>query len=101
MLLEASSGRFSFPVKNLIQSLFSADEKGSLGSVYSLLRMGAAIYTALWDTGYYGRSRSLLNVMNPAGIELEKGTRLIQLVFFKLGSGLVKGYEGEYRGEDI
>jgi len=67
----------------------------------SLLRMGAAIYTALWDTGYYGRSRSLLNVMNPAGIELEYGTRLIQLVFFKLGSGLEKGYAGKFRGENI
>lgn len=67
----------------------------------SLLRMGAAIYTALWDTGYYGRSRSLLSVMNPAGIELENGARLIQLVFFKLGSGLEKGYEGKYRGENI
>ncbi|UCE28408.1 MAG: deoxyuridine 5'-triphosphate nucleotidohydrolase [Candidatus Coatesbacteria bacterium] len=66
----------------------------------SLLRMGAAVYTALWDTGYYGQSRSLLSVMNPAGIELEKGARLIQLVFFKLGSRLEKGYEGKYRGEN-
>jgi dUTP pyrophosphatase len=67
----------------------------------SLLRMGAAMHMALWDTGYYGRSRSFLSVMNPAGIELEKGARLIQLVFFKLGSGLDKGYDGKYSGENI
>lgn len=67
----------------------------------SLLRMGAAVHTALWDTGYYGRSRSLLNVINPAGIELEKGARLLQLIFFKLGSELETGYDGEYRGENI
>lgn len=67
----------------------------------SLLRMGAAVYTALWDTGYYGRSRSLLSVMNPVGIELEKGTRLIQLIFFKLGKQLESGYGGEYKGENI
>lgn len=67
----------------------------------SLLRMGAAIYTALWDTGYYGRSQSLINVINPAGLELEKGTRLIQLIFFKLGTRLKAGYEGKYRGENV
>jgi dUTP pyrophosphatase len=66
----------------------------------SLLRMGAAVHTALWDTGYYGRSRSLLNVMNQAGIELEKRARLIQLIFFKLGRELEGRYEGEYRGEN-
>lgn len=67
----------------------------------SLLRMGAAIYTALWDSGYFGRSQSLLTVFNPAGIELERGARLIQLVFFKLGSAVEKGYEGTYKGENV
>lgn len=67
----------------------------------SLLRMGATLYTALWDTGYYGKSRSPLNVMNPAGIELQRGARLLQLIFFKLGYELEGGYEGVYKGENV
>jgi dUTP pyrophosphatase len=65
----------------------------------SLLRMGAAVATALWDTGYRGRSRALLTVAAPEGIRLQRGARLIQLVFLKLPSPLSRGYEGAFQGE--
>lgn len=65
----------------------------------SLLRMGAAVATALWDTGYRGRSRALLLVASPSGVRLQRGARLIQLVFFKLPSPLADGYRGTFQGE--
>ena len=65
----------------------------------SLLRMGATVATALWDTGYRGRSRALLFVANPAGIRLRRGARLIQLVFLRLPAPLARGYAGQYQGE--
>ena len=66
----------------------------------SLLRMGAWIGTALWDSGYEGRSESLLVVENPAGIRLQQGARLIQLLFFTLGKDAGKTYTGRYKGEN-
>jgi dUTP pyrophosphatase len=66
----------------------------------SLLRMGAWIATALWDSGYEGRSESLLVVENPAGIRIQRGARLIQLVFFALGKAAGKLYQGRYKGEN-
>lgn len=65
----------------------------------SLLRMGAAVATALWDTGYRGRSRALLTVAAPEGIGLQRGARLIQLVFLKLPTPLSRGYDGTFQGE--
>ncbi len=65
----------------------------------SLLRMGVAVATALWDTGYRGRSRALLWVASPAGVRLQRGARLIQLVFLKLPSPLADGYRGAFQGE--
>jgi dUTP pyrophosphatase len=66
----------------------------------SLLRMGAWIATALWDSGYQGRSESLLMVENPAGISIQRGARLIQLIFFTLGRDAGKLYDGRYQGEN-
>jgi dUTP pyrophosphatase len=65
----------------------------------SLLRMGATVATALWDTGYRGRSRALLLVTSPAGVRLQRGARLIQLVFLKLRAPLADGYAGAFQGE--
>lgn len=67
----------------------------------SLLRMGAMIEGALWDSGYIGRSQSLLVVTNPNGIELRKDARLIQLVFLKGESDADKLYSGVYQGENL
>ena len=65
----------------------------------SLLRMGAAVHTALWDSGYAGRSRALLAVFNPAGIRVRLETRLIQLVFLRITAPPGQGYRGAYQGE--
>lgn len=66
----------------------------------SLLRCGASLHTAVWDAGYCGRSESLLVVYNPAGLELEKDARVLQLIFSKL-TGESMGYNGQYQGEHI
>ena len=50
----------------------------------SLLRSGAHIATALWDSGYSGRSGSVLVVHNPAGLRLKRDARVLQLVFYGL-----------------
>ena len=66
----------------------------------SLLRCGVTINTAVWDAGYSGRSESLLVVYNPKGFELQKDSRIVQLVFFQL-TGETEGYNGTYQGENI
>ncbi len=66
----------------------------------SVLRSGAQIGTALWDSGYSGRSGSLLVVSNPAGIRVKKDARVLQLVFFELDSPAEKTYAGRYQNEN-
>ena len=66
----------------------------------SLLRCGVTVNTAVWDTGYSGRSQSLLVVYNPRGIRLEKNARIVQLVFFTLDRE-TEGYRGAYQGENL
>ncbi|KPJ54046.1 deoxyuridine 5'-triphosphate nucleotidohydrolase [candidate division TA06 bacterium DG_24] len=67
----------------------------------TLLRNGMTVHTALWDSGYVGRSESLLVVYNPYGCRVRKDARLIQLVFFKLSRPVRVGYSGRYSGENI
>jgi dUTP pyrophosphatase len=67
----------------------------------SLLRMGATISTALWDSGYMGRSEALLTIFNPHGLKLEKNTRMLQLIFFPLGEGVEETYNGKYQLENM
>jgi dUTP pyrophosphatase len=67
----------------------------------SLCRIGATLGTAVWDAGYRGRSTALLFVANPAGIRLERGARLLQLVFFTRDAPTVRGYDGTYQGENL
>ena len=66
----------------------------------SLLRCGAALHTAVWDAGYRGRSESLLIVYAEAGVRLERGTRVMQLVFVRLDS-FTHAYAGAYQRENI
>lgn len=66
----------------------------------TVLRSGAQIGTALWDSGYSGRSGSLLVVSNPAGIRIKKDARVLQLVFFELDSPAEKTYAGRYQNEN-
>ena len=67
----------------------------------TLCRIGATIHTAVWDAGYEGRSSSLLSVMNPHGIQLQKNARVMQLVFFGVSNPPETGYSGIYQGENI
>jgi dUTP pyrophosphatase len=66
----------------------------------SLLRCGVTVGTAVWDTGYNGRSQSLLIVYHPQGFRLQRNARVIQLVFMKV-TGETEGYSGTYQQENI
>lgn len=69
----------------------------------SLLRCGATVETAVWDSGYNGRSESLLVVHNPSGLGLLPNARVVQLVFFVNTKRLKRkeGYSGIYDRENI
>ncbi|MCG2727578.1 MAG: deoxyuridine 5'-triphosphate nucleotidohydrolase [Candidatus Methanoperedenaceae archaeon] len=67
----------------------------------SLLRCGATIETAVWDTGYSGRSESLLVVYNEKGFKVKKNARVLQLLFFRLNEEVHKGYSGIYQNENV
>ncbi|MBI4777441.1 deoxyuridine 5'-triphosphate nucleotidohydrolase [Candidatus Desantisbacteria bacterium] len=66
----------------------------------SLLRCGVSVETAVWDSGYSGRSEALLLVHNPYGFRVKKDARLIQLLFFRLPEMVNQGYTGIYQGEN-
>jgi dUTP pyrophosphatase len=66
----------------------------------SLLRMGVSVHTAVWDSGYKGRSEALLVVYNESGFRIKKDARVLQLVFMRLESAQ-EGYKGRYMGENI
>lgn len=67
----------------------------------SLLRMGATIYTAVWDPGYEGRGEGLLTVFNPFGIEIEAGAQVAQLVFVEMDRETRRLYRGAYYRENL
>lgn len=67
----------------------------------TLLRMGATIYTALWDPGYEGRGEGLLVVFNPYGIEIEVGAQVAQLLFIRLDRETSFVYRGSYQRENL
>ena len=66
----------------------------------TLLRSGVAIHTAVWDAGYSGRGEGLLSVLNARGWRLQRGARVLQLVFFRLSAPTLEGYRGRYLGEN-
>jgi dUTP pyrophosphatase len=67
----------------------------------SLLRMGVHVPTAVWDAGYRGRGEGLLQVLNPHGVRLERGARIVQLVVFRLSEAARGGgYAGAYQHEN-
>lgn len=67
----------------------------------SLLRCGVSVETAVWDSGYSGRSEALLLVHNPYGFRVKKDARLIQLLFFRLPEIVDQGYAGVYQRENM
>ena len=66
----------------------------------SLLRCGVTVHMAVWDAGYSGRSQSLLTVYNPMGFQIQKNSRVAQLVFMEL-TDETEAYNGAYQGENI
>ena len=67
----------------------------------SLLRSGVSIHTAVWDAGYQGRSQALLVVHHRGGYRVQKGGRLMQLVFWRLAMPVEQGYQGKYQMENL
>ncbi len=67
----------------------------------SLLRSGVSIHTAVWDAGYQGRSQSLLVVHHPSGYRIQRGARLMQLIFFRLPRPAGEGYQGHFQRENL
>ena len=67
----------------------------------SLNRSGVTIHGAVWDAGYHGRSTSLLSVLNLAGFRVQRGARVMQLVFFSLSQSTANLYRGRYQGENL
>ena len=67
----------------------------------SLLRSGVSVHTAVWDAGYCGRSQALLVVYHPGGYRLQRGARLMQLIFFRLPQPVSQGYQGRFQGENL
>lgn len=67
----------------------------------SLLRSGVTIHAAVWDAGYSGYGEGLLSVLAPQGYRLQRGARVLQLVFFRLGLAVAEGYRGQYQHEGV
>lgn len=67
----------------------------------SLLRCGVTVESAVWDSGYRGRSESMLVVYNPHGFRVKKGARLLQLIFYSLRTEVSEGYCGRYQNENL
>lgn len=62
----------------------------------TLVRTGSAIHTGVWDSGYEGKSGSLLVVTNPTFFEY--GAKVMQMVFAQT-VGSTDTYNGSYQGE--
>ena len=67
----------------------------------SLLRSGVSIHTAVGDAGYRGRYQALLVVHLTSGYRLQKGARVMQLVFVSLARPVSQGYQGKFQGENL
>ncbi|MDV0445429.1 dCTP deaminase, dUMP-forming [Methanimicrococcus sp. At1] len=67
----------------------------------SLTRSGVVLGTAVWDAGYSGRSECLVIVHNPAGFDMKKNARVMQLLFFRLGTDAANLYNGVYQNENV
>ena len=66
----------------------------------SLMRMGATLHTALWDSGYKGQGLGILHVHNPHGITLLQNARIGQFVLVRT-ENVKEGYKGIYHEEGL
>lgn len=98
-IYELAAGAYRIRYKELVKV---PDDALALAIPRStLLRIGATIFTAVWDPGYEGRGEGLMVVFNPHGIELEEGVQVAQLVFVKLDRATRFVYRGSYYRENI
>jgi len=67
----------------------------------TLIRCGASVHTALWDSGYEGKSEVLLTVHNPNGLRLQRGARIMQMIFILCQGKVGEGYSGIYQKENM
>jgi dUTP pyrophosphatase len=67
----------------------------------TLLRCGASVKSAIWDSGYRGRSTSLLTVFNLNGLKIKRNARVVQLIFFKTTKPVKETYSGIYQMENM
>lgn len=63
----------------------------------TLNRSGCNIFSSIYDSGYKGRGAGTLKTTNP--IQIEKGARICQIIFFKSQSASL--YKGIYQNENI
>ena len=88
-------------VVRLVETVALPTQLMALGfSRSTLLRSGCAVLSAVWDAGYVGRSEVLLSVQNPAGFAIERGARIMQLVFITLTEP-TEAYDGAYQAEHV
>lgn len=76
--------------------------ENAVGIVYprsSLMRMGARLHSAVWDSGYEGKGEGLLVVHNRNGISIEPNARIGQMIFIESRSS--SQYEGKYQNERL
>jgi len=73
---------------------------GQASSRSSLIRCGAFLVTAYWDSGYSGRSQCLLCVNNPIGLRLKRNAKIVQIMFMTLDRAIDDLYDGIYQGEN-
>lgn len=64
----------------------------------TLLRHGLDLRTALWDSGYEGKGRSML-VCYRSRAKLVRGSRIAQMVILRT-EGVKEIYRGRYQGEE-
>lgn len=62
----------------------------------SLWRSGVSIAAGVVDAGYEGAMGALMEVKNPHGVVLYRGSKLAQIVVEELGD-VVEGYKGIYQ----
>jgi len=90
-------GVYIFQIKEKIS--VPLDAVGFCLARSSLLRSGADIGAALWDSGYVGFSRILLRVDNP--LLIERGARIAQFILIKSEKKVKVSYNGRYQKEQL
>jgi len=66
----------------------------------SIMRCGCITNVGWWDSGYNGKGFSQLMVNNKFGLYINKGVKIIQMVFLR-NTKETEGYNGLYQGEGV